>query len=435
MSGYVANDRGRRPVPQSKPYNGDFDKQPPRPLIVETQKEAPAEKPPRMGCVFAKSCNLPNGVIDYSSPSGFVPVDSLSQYGDWAILGGRDSDSSGTVGLGWIAGAARASTLTSYFGGGSLSLTGALATPGAVAGGSATAGFVTTGVAAGTLMGLVALLIPRATADDDVFYTDEQIRTMSAGRTRVRINVKQLPDGSVSAYGMYTGKNPAWEMVPVIQAKPRGESYVADLGNGLGLIWTPAADPAGTLGIPALESAPQVATVWVHPPSEKADGILGYPELPPEFKDAIIWFPVADVKPIYIVLSVRNDPGVVTGIGETIGDKWLENAGVGRGAPVPSQIAEVLRGKSFSSFDQFRRAFWLAVSQDADLSGRFNGGNKARMAQGLAPRAQFAETIGERRSFELHHETPVAQQGEIYNVDNIRAMTPKHHIDTHRGNK
>lgn len=435
MSGYVANDRGRRPVPQSKPYNGDFDKQPPRPLIVETQKEAPAEKPPRMGCVFAKSCNLPNGVIDYSSPSGFVPVDSLSQYGDWAILGGRDSDSSGTVGLGWIAGAARASTLTSYFGGGSLSLTGALATPGAAAGGSATAGFVTTGVAAGTLMGLVALLIPRATADDDVFYTDEQIRTMSAGRTRVRINVKQLPDGSVSAYGMYTGKNPAWEMVPVIQAKPRGDSYVADLGNGLGLIWTPAADPAGTLGIPALESAPQVPTVWVHPPSEKSDGILGYPELPPEFKDAIIWFPVADVKPIYIVLSVRNDPGVATGKGKDVVGIWLAGASKGLGAPVPTQIADQLRGQSFSSFDAFRKAFWKAVGSDPQLSDRFGPRNKANLAKGLAPAARRVDHAGKRSSYEIHHIKEISKGGAVYDMDNIGVTTPKRHIDIHRGAK
>jgi hypothetical protein len=27
------------------------------------------------GCVFAKSCNLPDGIINHSNPSGFVPVE------------------------------------------------------------------------------------------------------------------------------------------------------------------------------------------------------------------------------------------------------------------------------------------------------------------------------------------------------------------------
>ena len=31
----------------------------------------------RAGCVFAKSCKLPDAIIDYSNPSGVVPTDSL----------------------------------------------------------------------------------------------------------------------------------------------------------------------------------------------------------------------------------------------------------------------------------------------------------------------------------------------------------------------
>jgi hypothetical protein len=51
----------------------------------------------------------------------------------------------------------------------------------------------------------------------------------------------------------------------------------------------------------------------------------------------------------------------------------------------------------------------------------------------LAPRARFADTVGKRRSFELHHEVPIAEGGEVYNVDNINVTTPKRHIDIHRG--
>ena len=38
-------------------------------------------EPVRAGCVFAKSCKLPDAIIDYSSPSGMVPTDSLKDYG------------------------------------------------------------------------------------------------------------------------------------------------------------------------------------------------------------------------------------------------------------------------------------------------------------------------------------------------------------------
>ena len=39
------------------------------------------------GCVFAKSCNLPDGVLDHKNQSGFVPVEKLADYGLWAVLG------------------------------------------------------------------------------------------------------------------------------------------------------------------------------------------------------------------------------------------------------------------------------------------------------------------------------------------------------------
>ncbi|WP_410896946.1 HNH endonuclease signature motif containing protein [Pseudomonas mosselii] len=57
------------------------------------------------------------------------------------------------------------------------------------------------------------------------------------------------------------------------------------------------------------------------------------------------------------------------------------------------------------------------------------------MRYGMAPRAQATDTVGKRRSFELHHLKPVSEGGEVYNVDNLSAMTPKHHIETHRSVK
>ncbi|WP_407364162.1 toxin (plasmid) [Pseudomonas luteola] len=248
------------------------------------------EEPRPVGCVFAKSCNIPKSEFNYSSLSGFIPVDSLSSYGAWAVLGSTGPAQSGAITLGLIGGTATGSSLISELGGGVLSLGRAV-------------GAVTAGTATSFASVLVGLLIPTQTADDDVFYTDEQMTSLSVGRTRVRIHVRQLPDGAVDGYGLYTGKNPDWEMVPVIKATARGEQFVADLGGGNELIWTPAADPDDHMGIPALAGAPGLPNVWVYPPGEKTDQALINPVYPTDYQDAIIWFPTSTVKPIYIVLN------------------------------------------------------------------------------------------------------------------------------------
>ncbi|PWK29533.1 S-type pyocin domain-containing protein, partial [Pseudomonas sp. OV226] len=153
----------------------------------------------RAGCVFAKSCNLPDAIIDYSNPSGVVPTDSLKDYGEIAWLGARDVDDTGLLNLETISG----STLS--LGIGRLAL-GAptLATPGLGAAGAA------------TLAGVVALFwIP--SLGDSALYTEDQLRALKQARTRVRLQVEQQADGSLKGYGFYTGKNRDWEMVDVVQ--------------------------------------------------------------------------------------------------------------------------------------------------------------------------------------------------------------------------
>jgi hypothetical protein len=416
MSGYLANDRGKRPAPVIEPYNGDFDKQPQRPLVLAKQPEQVVVKAQPVGCVFAKSCVLPDGEINHNNPGGFVPLEQLKSYGDWAVLGTGTAISAGGTPLQLIGSSTAATTIATRLGG-ALSL-------GLIEGGAM--------MAAGAVIGTIGMLLPNTTSADSALYTKEQYHALTLGRTRVRVHVQQLSADTISAYGFYTGRKPEWETAQVIAATPRGEQFVADLGQGIEVIWTPSADP-NELGIPALEGAPQLPAVWVYPPTEQSNKALVNPIHPPDYQDAIIWFPATDIPPIYVVLSVRNQPGVVTGQGQDVTGIWLEGAGKALGSPIPSQIADQLRGREFSSFDDFREAFWVAVSADAALSSQFNDNNRSRMAEGLAPRARFIDTVGKRRSFELHHETPISKGGEVYNVDNIRAMTPKHHIDTHRG--
>jgi hypothetical protein len=286
MSGYVPN------PPKGYRYSGG------EPVDIHAQRWAeykdvapePEGKPDSLGCVFAKSCNLPDGVINHKNPAGFVPVEKLADYGLWAVLAtGAAITVQGTP-LQLVGGSATGSAIAQRLGG-SLSL-GLLKGSGVVA-----AGFVT---------GIVGMLIPNTSiSPDGAFYTNDQYATLETGRTRVRVNVKTLPDGSVSAYGFYTGNKAEWEHVPVIKGEKVGEKFIADIGNGIGFTWTPAADDNGVLGIPALEGAPKLPPVWVYPPTAQSDTVLANPAHPPEFQDAIIWFPDSGIEPIYLVLSTQ----------------------------------------------------------------------------------------------------------------------------------
>jgi len=417
MSGYVANDRGKRPAPVIEPYNGDFDKQPQRPLVLAKQPEQVVEKTQPVGCVFAKSCVLPDGEINHNNPGGFVPLEQLKSYGDWAVLGTGTAISAGGTPLQLIGSSTAATTIATRLGG-TLSL-------GLLEGAAV--------MAAGAVVGTIGMLLPNnSISADSAFYTKEQYHGLSLGRTRVRVHVQQMSADTIDVYGFYTGRNPEWENAQVIKATPRGEQFVADLGQGIEVIWTPAADPK-ELGIPALEGAPKLPSVWVYPPTEQSNKTLVNPVHPPDYQDAIIWFPATDIPPIYVVLSVRNQPGVVTGQGQDVTGIWLAGASRELGAPVPTQIADRLRGREFSSFDDFRKAFWQAVGTDSQLSGQFNPDNIKRTAKGLAPAARVADQVGKRISYELHHVEPVAEGGAVYDVDNLGVTTPRHHIDIHKG--
>ena len=253
---------------------------PPRPEPPPPAKKAPS--PLLKGCVFAKSCALPDGIINYSNPNGFVPVESLSQYGAYSVLGMGTAVSTAGTALEWIGGSGSAIELAKRLGG-SLST---LAPP--------------------NVKIIIGMVLPNTTSRDSAFYTSEQYAQLSEGNTRVRVNIKHLPDGSVSVYGFYTGTKREWQRVPVIAAQARGEQLVADMGDGIEVIWTPAADPNAVLGIPALEGASLQPAAWVYPPTEQADRILINPVHPPDYQDAIIWFPNTGIQPIYISLSVSG---------------------------------------------------------------------------------------------------------------------------------
>jgi hypothetical protein len=256
----------------------------------ERSREVAAKKHKavRAGCVFAKSCKLPDAIIDYSNPSGMVPTDSLKDYGEVAWLGAREVDDAGLLNLETISGS------TVSLGIGRMALRApTLAVPTATLGAAGTA----------ILAGLVAFFWTPSLGDS-ALYTEDQLRALKQARTRVRLRVEQQADGSLKGYGFYTGKNRDWEMVDVAQFSLRGSQQVADLGDGVELIWTPAVDGSDILGIPALEAAPQAPHIWIYPPTKAADSIIVNPVYPPEYKDFILVFPAdSGVKPLYVVVS------------------------------------------------------------------------------------------------------------------------------------
>ena len=111
---------------------------------------------------------------------------------------------------------------------------------------------------------------------------------------------------------------------------------------------------------------------------------------------------------------------------------WLGAASQGEGAPIPSQIADQLRGREFRNFRAFREAFWKAVANDAELTKKFDPGNVAIMKKGFSPFVKKSERSGGRRKSELHHKQHISQEGGVYDIDNVSVVTPKHHIEIHR---
>ncbi|VVP11523.1 hypothetical protein PS732_03402 [Pseudomonas fluorescens] len=85
----------------------------------ERAREVAAKKPEpiRAGCVFAKSCKLPDAIIDYSNPSGMVPTDSLKDYGELILLGAREADANGAVALKKISATATPTRIGGFYSG------------------------------------------------------------------------------------------------------------------------------------------------------------------------------------------------------------------------------------------------------------------------------------------------------------------------------
>jgi hypothetical protein len=271
---------------------------------------------------------------------------------------------------------------------------------------------------------------------DGTLYTDDQLRSMTRAPTRVRFQFRRDTEGVLQVYGIHTGPS-GDDAVRTVQAKWNATKTAIEAElNGATILWT----PKGRSGIPPMvhpDAINSQGTILVHPIPQGTDTqVEGYPAGDDiETDDCILVFPAdSGLSSLYLVFSTpaRLNSGTVTGQGEDVTGIWLAGAGTALGSPIPTQIADKLRGREFSSFDKFREAFWEEVANTPELSEQFIPGNIERMRNGLSPKARRLDRAGERTSFELHHVIHIANGGALYDVDNLRVNTPKNHIDNHR---
>ncbi len=279
--------------------------------------------------------------------------------------------------------------------------------------------------------GILAAFMPNKLADSTLYSAADMLN-----KDRVETNIRLGFNTAGRIYGYHVNG----AMIPKREVKRVGEQFVVALEPDVTIEWVPIRGDFG--GKPILVNPiPEMEKfdIWIHPEAEQGqvfDNTYITPIADADLQDYILTFPAeTGLPPLYVVYkeSARNESGIVTGNGEDITGLWLEAAEKELGVPVPSQIADQLRGREFSSFDGFRKAFWGEVSKDSELKTQFIDNNVERMGKGYAPRARKKDSVGGRKSFELHHVEEIQHGGKVYDVDNIRVTTPKNHIDIHKG--
>ena len=254
----------------------------------------------------------------------------------------------------------------------------------------------------------------------------------------VRISSKTAADGQSEVFVAKTDDVTVPSKVRVVVATFSPEqnvySVTTDDVPARTLTWTPIVDPGNSSTTsPAEQPAPTVYTgATVTPVVGRIDAFPGLAEA--GFDDFITVFPAGSgLPPLYVMFrDPREDAGVATGMGQPVTGIWLGDAAQGEGAPVPSQIADQLRGREFKNFRAFREAFWRAVANDPELAEQFKRQNLSAISNGKSPFVSTSERAGAAVKFELHHKVYVSRGGAVYDLANITVVTPKRHKEIHR---
>ena len=284
---------------------------------------------------------------------------------------------------------------------------------------------------------LHAVAVPLGEIDSDAeALLDAAARRKTAVRVKARMGWTATPAGTqlllAAADDAVVPAN-----VRVRQAKWNAKTgaytFTTDSTSPVTLLWTPLVSPenSSTTSPPtAIEEVSYKGRVIV-PKRTEVSPLPAIDDV--HFSDYIIEFPLdSGIKRIYIMLKDRRDiPGVASGKGEAVSGQWLNPSAKPEGSPIPAHIAALLTGRRYANFKAFREAFWKAVVADSELAKQFKCHNIERMRDGLSPIPQQTEHVGKRISFELHHLHEIGKGGEVYNIDNIRVLTPRQHIKQH----
>jgi hypothetical protein len=255
----------------------------------------------------------------------------------------------------------------------------------------------------------------------------------------VRLSPRPLTDNLVELLVVPVGGKRLPSGVRVIGAgyNPGDNTYGTTLTDlpPTTVVWTPSVTPTdSSTQLPVEKSAPPRYFGGNLVPIEGR--IDTYP-VPGNihFDDFILVFPPeSGLPPQYVMFrDRRNDPGVASGYGEPVVGRWLEGAAQGEGAAIPSQIADQLRGKEFNSFRAFRETFWKAVSADVELAMWFDPNSLSAMSKGRSAFVRVGDRVGKRVKLELHHVSSLSDSGQLYDIDNLRLLTPKQHLEVHKG--
>ncbi|WP_432219550.1 S-type pyocin domain-containing protein [Pseudomonas kribbensis] len=301
------------------------------------------------------------------------------------------------------------------------------------------------------LVGFAALLLPSPMGNGDLYSASVPLselapdvtadlyeRAASGGEVNLPVRLAARTQGKKTEIVVVSTDGatvPANVPVTLAQFDATRNVYVSSIADAKGPIvtWTPLVEPlSSSTDLPFSDTdVPVYEGATITPSIGRLDS---FPQLDLYGLGGFITvFPIDSGIPATFTMfrDRRQDPGVVSGNGRAIAGRWLGGASMPEGAPIPAQIADKLRGLEFSSFRSFRRAFWKAVASDERLSIEFKRLNRVDMRDGLSPSADPAEQVGRRAKMEIHHVMPVNEGGAVYDVDNLRLMTPRQHINAH----
>lgn len=220
----------------------------------------------------------------------------------------------------------------------------------------------------------------------------------------------------------------------VFNSSANSYEFKQDGADRPALIWTPAVSPeSSSTVLPADDSkGPEYSGAAILPVSEQLGRFPTYDI--EDFEDYILVFPAdSGLPPVYVMFnSPRYLPGVVSGFGGDIDPNWQASASNGLGSPVPSVIADALRGRNYAEFRNLKRAIWREMSKHPEITANMSERNIALIKSGLAPFAARQDRKGGRVKLEIHHVVPISQGGDVYGVDNLRLNTPANHDTIHR---